>query len=190
MAAGFPVKQNYAAGDILTAAQMNDLSSTLNYLDPTAKGDLFPASSGTALTRLAVGSDYAFLQADSAQSTGLVWNNAAWTSFTPVVTAGTGSITSYTSAGNYIRVGKLCVYRFYVNITSVGTAAGAMYLTMPFASIFGAMGVARDVTINGKMASATTGYLSTTRLDLNNYDNSTPFANGVLLIGTISYEVA
>jgi hypothetical protein len=71
MAIGFPVKANYASGDILTAAQMNDLSGTLNYMDPTAKGDLFPASSGTALTRLAVGSNGETLVADSSQTTGL-----------------------------------------------------------------------------------------------------------------------
>jgi hypothetical protein len=71
MAIGFPVKANYASGDILTAAQMNDLSGTLNYMDPTAKGDLFPASSGTALTRLAVGSNGETLVADSSTSTGL-----------------------------------------------------------------------------------------------------------------------
>jgi hypothetical protein len=49
MATGFPVKADYIAGDVLSAANMNDLSATLNYLDPTAKGDLFPASSATAL---------------------------------------------------------------------------------------------------------------------------------------------
>ena len=32
MATGFPVKANYATGDVLTAANMNDLSGTLNYL--------------------------------------------------------------------------------------------------------------------------------------------------------------
>ena len=32
MATGFPVKNNYATGDVLTAANMNDLSGTLNYL--------------------------------------------------------------------------------------------------------------------------------------------------------------
>jgi hypothetical protein len=77
MPAGFPVKADYASGDVLTAAQMNDLSATLNYLDPTAKGDLFPASSGTALTRLAVGSDGTVLTADASTATGLKWAAAA-----------------------------------------------------------------------------------------------------------------
>jgi hypothetical protein len=77
MAAGFPVKANYVAGDVLTAADMNDLSATLNYLDPTAKGDLFPASSGTALTRLAVGANDTVLTADSSTATGLKWAAAA-----------------------------------------------------------------------------------------------------------------
>jgi hypothetical protein len=77
MAAGFPVKADYASGDVLTAAQMNDLSGTLNYLDPTAKGDLFPASSGTALTRLAVGANDTVLTADSSTATGLKWAAAA-----------------------------------------------------------------------------------------------------------------
>jgi len=77
MAIGFPVKADYVVGDVLSAANMNDLSGTLNYLDPTAKGDLFPASSGTALTRLAVGANGTVLTADSAEATGLKWAAAA-----------------------------------------------------------------------------------------------------------------
>jgi hypothetical protein len=77
MAAGFPVKADYATGDVLSAANMNDLAGTLNYLDPTAKGDLFPASSGTALTRLAVGANDTVLTADSTTATGLKWAAAS-----------------------------------------------------------------------------------------------------------------
>ena len=73
MATGFPVKADYVASDVLTAANMNDLSATLNYLDPTAKGDLFPASSATALTLLAVGANDTVLTADSAEATGMKW---------------------------------------------------------------------------------------------------------------------
>jgi len=76
MATGFPVKADYVTGDVLSAANMNDLAGTLNYLDPTAKGDLFPASSGTALTRLAVGANGTVLTADSAEATGMKWATA------------------------------------------------------------------------------------------------------------------
>jgi hypothetical protein len=77
MATGFPVKANYATGDVLSAANMNDLAGTLNYLDPTAKGDLFPASDASTLTRLAVGANNTVLTADSSTATGLKWAAAS-----------------------------------------------------------------------------------------------------------------
>lgn len=77
MAAGFPVKADYVTGDVLSAANMNDLAGTLNYLDPTAKGDLFPASDASTLTRLAVGANNTVLTADSTTATGLKWATAS-----------------------------------------------------------------------------------------------------------------
>ena len=77
MATGFPVKANYATGDVLTAANMNDLAGTLNYLDPTAKGDLFPASDASTLTRLAIGTNGQVLTADSTATTGMKWATPA-----------------------------------------------------------------------------------------------------------------
>jgi hypothetical protein len=41
MAVGFPVKDDYATGDVLTAANMNDLSGTLNTV-PTLAGNVNP----------------------------------------------------------------------------------------------------------------------------------------------------
>lgn len=133
MAAGFPVKQNYAAGDVLTAAQMNDLSSTLNYLDPTAKGDLFPASSGTALTRLAVGANNAFLKADSTAATGMVWDNSAWTSYTPAtanMTVGNGTLT-----GAYKQIGKTIFWRARFVLGSTSAISNDAAFGSPLAAI-------------------------------------------------------
>ena len=77
MPAGYPVKVNYLTGDVLTAADLNDLAGTVNLYDPTAKGDLFPASSGDAVLRLAVGANDTILTADSTTATGLKWAAAA-----------------------------------------------------------------------------------------------------------------
>jgi hypothetical protein len=97
-----------------------------------AKGDLIAATANDTPARLAVGSNFAFLQADSAQSTGLLWNNAAWTSYTPTVTATAGTFTTVSASGKYTRVGKLCVTQFRVTITNNGTAAGQVLVTAPF----------------------------------------------------------
>jgi len=73
MAAGYPVKVNYLTGDVLTAGDLNDLAGTVNLYDPTAKGDLFPATAADAVSRLAVGANDTVLTADSATATGMKW---------------------------------------------------------------------------------------------------------------------
>jgi len=73
MPAGYPVKVNYLTGDVLTAADLNDLAGTVNLYDPTAKGDLFPATAADAVSRLAVGANDTVLTADSAAATGMKW---------------------------------------------------------------------------------------------------------------------
>lgn len=77
MATGFPVKANYATGDVLTAANMNDLSGTVNLIAPTAKGDLFAGSAANTYTKLAVGTNGQVLTADSTAATGIKWATVA-----------------------------------------------------------------------------------------------------------------
>lgn len=71
----FPAKTNYAAGDILTAAQMVDVGNAINDLLPDAKGSLTTVSNATTAANLAVGNNGDTLLADSATSTGLRWGN-------------------------------------------------------------------------------------------------------------------
>lgn len=106
MATGFPVKANYATGDVLTAANMNDLAGTLNYLDPTAKGDLFPASDGSTLTRLAVGTNGQILTADSTQTTGMKWAAAAGGGMTDIAsgTLSSAALSLTFISGSYNRL--------------------------------------------------------------------------------------
>lgn len=108
MAAGFPVKANYVTGDILSAINMNDLAGTLNYLDPTAKGDLFPASDGSTLTRLAVGSNGQILTADSTAATGIKWAAASNGKILQVLSA-TKTDTASTTSGTFADITGLSI---------------------------------------------------------------------------------
>jgi len=104
MAAGYPVKVNYLTGDVLTATNLNDLAGTVNLYDPTAKGDLFPATAADAVSRLAVGANATVLTADSTTATGLKWaapaTPSAAKSYALLSTTATNtSATSYTVSG-------------------------------------------------------------------------------------------
>jgi hypothetical protein len=158
-----------------------------------AKGDLIGATAADTPARLAVGTNYGFLQADSAQATGLLWNNAAWTTYTPTVTAASGSFTTVSATGRYTRVGKLCVVQFTVTITTNGTAAGQVVVSAPFAASASGgnhMGVIRESNATGYLGYATIISAGGQVFYCGFYDNAYPGGNGRLISGTISYEVA
>jgi hypothetical protein len=153
----------------------------------TTKGDLYTYS--TTDTRLAVGGDYGFLSALASESTGLKWDSGAYTSYTPTLSASSGSFTSASVAGNYKRIGKVCVTRFQVTITTNGTASGVILITMPFTSTGYATGTWREVQSIGNAGQ--TFLSSSTQIGMTNFsDNSYPGANGRTFQGTIIYEVA
>jgi hypothetical protein len=53
--------------------------------------------------------------------------------WTPNITAGSGSLTAYTSGGYYVKVGRLVTVTGYFQITTAGTASGAaVYSNLPF----------------------------------------------------------
>ncbi|MDE2101840.1 MAG: hypothetical protein KGL39_31630 [Patescibacteria group bacterium] len=66
--------------EILTAALMNQVGGDINVSAPgivTNKGDLTPATAANTIARLAVGSNGQALVADSTQTAGMKWANAA-----------------------------------------------------------------------------------------------------------------
>ena len=154
-----------------------------------AKGDLIAASAADTPARLAVGSNFAFLQADSAQSTGLLWNNATWTTYTPTITSETGSFTTITTnTARSTRIGKFCAVHLDFTITTLGTAGGAIYATMPYsASGNTGAGCGREINVSGFMFY---GALYSGTLQLRKYDGTTPAVSGARLAAVYMYEVA
>lgn len=60
-----------------------------------------------------------------------VGDAAPWTSYTPVVTASGGALTTTSAVGFWKRVGKTIFVRVSLTITTNGTGAGHIIFTLP-----------------------------------------------------------
>jgi hypothetical protein len=118
----------------------------------------------------------------------------AWTAYTPTVTSQTGSITTYAAAGRYSQSGKTVCVAGQIDITTAGTAAGTMYVSLPFASktVSGGM-----TWVGASLEANTTGYSgwativqNSSACNLRNYLFQTFFGNGNQVSFTVTYEVA
>lgn len=110
--------------------------------------------------------------------------------WTPTVTAQTGSLTSYTSSGNYTRVGRQVTLVGTINITNAGTGTNGMIVAgLPFANtpVLG-WGGSRDTAVNG--FSITFSPTSSTQFTAYRYDNSTPLITGTEYKFCITYFVS
>lgn len=160
-----------------------------------AKGDIITATAADTPARLAIANDYAFLTADSTALTGNAWDISAWTAFSPTITSYTGTLTTATASGNYKRVGKICVARYQWLVTTNGTGATRIVLTLPFTAKTmtgndGQVGVGREDQVGGKMNVAFQDSGSNTVLYVRTYDNLYPAGTGYGGQVQFIYEVA
>jgi hypothetical protein len=155
-----------------------------------AKGDLIAGTAADTFSRLAVGGDYGFLQALASESTGLKWNDGAWTTYTPTVTAQSGTFTTVSATGRYIRIGKLCIVNVSITVTNNGTAAVQTFATAPFAASSSQIysGCGRENAVQGWMLQSRITTDSTIRIG--KYDGSYGSGTGYQLDTTTIYEVA
>jgi len=157
MAAGFPVKADYATGDVLSAANMNDLSGTLNYINPTG------VTNGHVLTR------------NSSATGGLEWAAAGGA-------AGGFTLLSTTSAsGNSVTVSSINqTYKhlfFEIYGITNSSSNGSLYIAPNSADNLNATCVfisSSSVTTNGDNATS-----NISRADLNGSSSDNYFAGWV-----------
>ena len=110
------------------------------------------------------------------------------TSYVPTITAGTGSLTSYTvNVCRYKQIGKWVDFHLDVTITNSGTGGSTINSTLPVAVFTGNenMGVGREIAVTGV---ALTALASGTTLNIFRYDNAYPGATNNRLIVDVRYE--
>lgn len=115
---------------------------------------------------------------------------ADWTAFTPVVTSGTGTITTLGAVDCAYRVdGKTVHYRGSITITTNGTAATSIFITLPLSGKAGKkfMFVGREDGVSGSILQ---GALQNAGMTITTYNNGYPGANGAIILFNGTYEAA
>jgi hypothetical protein len=108
--------------------------------------------------------------------------------WTPTVASASGSITSYSSSGQYIKIGSLVVLQFQYTITNNGTGSGSINISnLPFTGTTNtSAGAIREIAVNGFTGSV---YLSgTTTLSASTYNSTYPGGTNYNVRGTVCYQ--
>ena len=146
-------------------------------------------SGSTTITAPATGSDES-IELSTALA-GKLDTPGAWTSYTPTVTATSGTITSYTASGAYSQIGKTVLFRFEVLITNQGTAgSAAMVITLPVTAVsaYAGIGTARETDNTGTLQQLYN--TSGTAITMNTYSNGGVIATNHRFRGMFTYEAA
>ena len=113
-----------------------------------------------------------------------------WRSFTPVVTATVGVFTTLgTVSGRFKRFGNTVSFEVDINITTNGTAAGAIRATLPDTALVAIhQSIGREVNTTGVSLAGTINP-GTNYVDVYRYDNAYAGGDGHRIIVTGSYEI-
>lgn len=99
--------------------------------------------------------------------------------WTPTVTAGSGTFTSASATGSYTKVGNAVHWRSTITITTNNTAATNVQITLPFTAASANVSGGRQTT-SGKMLQGICNAAAAS-VAIVNYDNTYPGASGVTL---------
>jgi hypothetical protein len=115
----------------------------------------------------------------------------AWSAYTPTVTSQTGTPTTISASGRSKQIAKTIFVQATVLITTVGTAAGVMFVSLPVAPLTGTIQVLSGVenAVTGKTCKAfiDTGSSATSAI-VTFYDNTTTWASSNKVSFTGVYE--
>jgi len=162
----------FANGGTVTGAQFNVLNDGV--IDTVGQAiSVIPGSTG-----------------GSTSNGGTVTNylGNAWTPYTPVVTPNTGAFTTVSATGRYQRIGRTVFVQIAVTITTNGTAAGYVNVTLPLATAAAGYMGGVDSGASGKALSGTMFAASATNVVVRFYDSTYPGSSGAVLLLEGVYE--
>jgi len=119
-------------------------------------------------------------------------NHPAWTTYTPTVTAFTGTFTTVSATGAYMQRGKLISFRITITITTNNTAATAILATLPVngkAAVQQAV-AGQDVGTGAVLGAGILSGFGVDKVTIFKADGTYPGADGKVLVVSGTYETA
>ena len=110
--------------------------------------------------------------------------------YTPTITATSGTLTTVTATGNYTRIGRQVTVNVQATLTNAGTGSGALVATLPFAcGKFPAIGVGREDNTTGFELQARIISATPSSMYILTYVNGAVVITGYVVQVTITYFV-
>ncbi|CDO34429.1 hypothetical protein [Novosphingobium sp. KN65.2] len=204
---------SYIAGDLIYAANATTLAQlgigTTNYV-LTSNGTLptWTANTGTgnvvraskpsfttaigvgAATASASGSGISFPATQDASTDPNTMDDYEEGTWTPTVTAGSGTLTTVSGSGYYTKIGRHVFTTVVINITDNGTGANHIRYTLPFTAAASArwVGVGRELNATGSSLTATLSPSEASAVVFT-YNNTYPGGTGYQIVATLDYFV-
>jgi hypothetical protein len=175
---------NLTAGGAITAINFGDSATGSNFVRINGYID----AGGAAYAGTQAADDDILIQIAGAGGGQLVQSTPhVWTAYTPTITAGSGTITTVSATGRYIRNGATVQLQIAVTMTTNGTGAGNIYATLPVQAAAHEYVIAGRNNTTGKMLQGDI-ISGATEIRIFDYANVYPIANGQIIYVSGSYE--
>jgi len=177
-----------ASGATGTTSTNLVFSTSPSITTPTLVGDVTVSTGNVVIGTSGKGIDFSVTSQTGGMTSELFadYEEGTWT---PVIAAGSGAITSYTSSGRYTKVGRLVTVEITYTITNNGTGASYGEISgLPYTASVGCVGITRfngTTGLSGQYSVAAGGTSGTVW----NYDNTYPWATNAAGTITITYSV-
>lgn len=138
-------------------------------------------------TASASGSGVSFPATQSASTDPNTLDDYEEGTWTLTLTAGSGTITSYTvQEAKYTKIGNLVTAIIKFTITNNGTGGAYLQINLPFTSANECMGTTRENALTGTQGNIRTDGVNAFILA---YDSNYPGATGAVITGTVTFNV-